>query len=116
MNQLSLNFNGHDTPNQHGVYVDCERLAMPRGQSRAAAEIRIAFVPEGFIFGVSVEMETEGMGGLPSDSCMKYGYVSPSRTEAIKRACERIERFCSKTKSKASAAILAWLGQIKEAT
>lgn len=112
--QLDLNFFGYDQPNRRGVYADCDRLAMPRGKGKGAAEIWIAFVPEGFIFGVCVEIETEGMAELPSDSCVKYGHVLPSRSEAISRASDRIRRFCHRTKSKASSAIQIWLKTIKE--
>lgn len=113
--QLDLNFAGYDQPNKHGVYVDCERLEMPRSKVRAKAEVRIAYTAKGFSWGVSAEMETEGMGGLPSLNGIAHGQVVPSRDEAIQKACEQILRFCSKTKSKASAAILLWLNGIRGA-
>lgn len=116
MNQLTLNFAGYDTPNKNGVYVDCERLAMPPSKSRAAAEIRIAYTAEGWLWGESVEIETEGFGGLPSDGCTAYRRAVPTRTEAVGKACATIRRFCSKKKSKSAAAILVWLDLIKEAS
>lgn len=87
---------------------------MPRGRGRAAAEIRIAFVAGGFLWGQSADMETEGFGGLPSVSSVTCGHVAASRGEAISRSSDRIRQFCQKTKSKASSAIQAWLDQIKE--
>ena len=113
MQQLGLNFAGYDTPNQHGVFVDCERLTMPRGKSRAYAEIRTAFVEEGFLWGESAELEQEGFGSLPNTCSVKHGHVASSRSEAISRASDRIYQLCCKTKSKASTAIQAWLSEIK---
>lgn len=112
---MDLNFAGYDQPNRHGVYEDCERLAMPRGKGRASAEIRIAFTATGFLWGESAEMEMEGFGGLPSAGSSHYRQAVTTRAEAIGKACANIRRFAAKKKSKASAAILVWLDGIKEA-
>ena len=113
--QLGLNFDGYDEPNRYGAYADCERLQMPRGQSRGSAEIRIASTAKGFLWGSAAMTEQQGYGGYPNVCDVQRGQVMPSRGEAIKQACDEIYHRLHRVKTKASAAILSWADAIKQA-
>jgi len=115
VNQLGLNFEGYDEPAKNGVYTDGEILKMPPGKSRGSAEIRLAFTAAGFLWASSAMMETQGYGSLPNVCDVKKGRVTPSRGEAIKKACDEIQRQCGTVKTKAAAAILAWVNELREA-
>lgn len=107
--QLNLNFAGYDETNDCGVYCDCEALKMPRLKINARAEIRIAFTSAGYLWGCSAMMETQGFGGYPSESDVKFGRYTGSRADAIQMACDDIYRHCHSIKTASANAILKWV-------
>jgi ParB-like chromosome segregation protein Spo0J len=83
-----------DTPNEHGVFPDCESItgpALKRG-GLPVAEIRIAQPKAGkWIFSISVHAGTGGYSGLPSIETLSHAL--PTRGQAIGTAIAAISRL-----------------------
>lgn len=107
--QLDLNFAGYDEANESGVFCSGEALKMPHLKINARAEIRIAFTAVGYLYGCSVMMETQGFCYSPSESDVRLGRRSDTRSDAILMACDEIYRKCHSIKTAAAGTILKWV-------
>ncbi|MCK9520165.1 MAG: hypothetical protein M0R74_14245, partial [Dehalococcoidia bacterium] len=98
---------GHNI-NDHGVYVDPERLTIPFSKAAGRkGELRIAAGPDGkFRLGVSIEKnygDFDGMGWLPAIARTQYN----TRKEAIKAGIDIVRDHIDGSDAKGKAALKA---------